>query len=72
LIEAKAGLEHGEWLAMIRKRLPSKESLAERLIKIAENPMLANRNSGRRAFERARADLSGAFEREVRPYPPRG
>jgi DNA-binding XRE family transcriptional regulator len=30
------------------------------------------RDSGRRAFERARADLSNTFERELRPDPPRG
>jgi DNA-binding XRE family transcriptional regulator len=30
------------------------------------------RDSGRRAFERARADIIGVFERELRPYPLRG
>jgi hypothetical protein len=42
LIEAKAKLKHGEFIAMVRTDLPFKERTAQRLMAIAKSPVLAN------------------------------
>ncbi|MEK4034039.1 DUF3102 domain-containing protein [Methylocystis sp. IM3] len=47
LIQAKQELEHGEWLKMIKDELPFGEDTAERLMKVARNPVLSNSDHGR-------------------------
>jgi hypothetical protein len=47
LIEAKKKVEPGEWLAMVRERLPFKESTAERLMAVARHPVLSDPAQGR-------------------------
>jgi hypothetical protein len=42
LIKAKGELDHGEWLPMIESDLPFAENTTQRLIKIAEHPVLSN------------------------------
>ena len=42
LTAAKKALPHGEWLAMIKNDLPFTASVAQRLMKIAADPKLAN------------------------------
>jgi hypothetical protein len=42
LLEAKAELNHGEFIRMIEKHLPFKARTAERLMKIAEHPVISN------------------------------
>lgn len=42
LIEAKARVKHGEWEAFVAKRLPFHIRTAEKLIRIAEHPILSN------------------------------
>src|SRR5262245_765599 len=42
LIAAKASLDHGEWLPMIRNDLPFSEDIAQRLMTVAKNPILSN------------------------------
>jgi hypothetical protein len=42
LIEAKAKLKHGDFIAMLRSDLPFKERTAQRLMCIARSPNLAN------------------------------
>jgi len=42
LQQAKESLKHGDWLTMVQSRLPFKSNTAERLIKIASNPILSN------------------------------
>lgn len=41
LAEAKAGLPHGEWMAMVAADLPFGANTAARLMRIARNPVLA-------------------------------
>lgn len=42
LIEAKAKLKHGDFIAMLRSDLPFRERTAQRLMCIARRPNLAN------------------------------
>jgi DUF3102 family protein len=42
LLAAKAELPHGEFIQMVRRDLPFKERVAQRLMHIARNPALAN------------------------------
>lgn len=42
LTHAKGGLEHGEWMQMTKSELPFSHSTANRLMAIAENPILSN------------------------------
>lgn len=46
LLEAKAALPHGKWLALIREALPFKERTAQRLMAIAANDRLTNAAHG--------------------------
>jgi hypothetical protein len=43
LTEAKAALDHGEWLPMVETDLPFRRNTAQRLMKIAADSRLANR-----------------------------
>jgi hypothetical protein len=43
LTEAKAALDHGEWLPMMESDLPFQRNTAQRLMKIAADSRLANR-----------------------------
>lgn len=43
LTEAKAALDHGEWLPMVQSDLPFQRNTAQRLMKIAADSRLANR-----------------------------
>src|SRR5580658_8460986 len=43
LTEAKAALDHGEWLPMVESDLPFQRNTAQRLMKIAADSRLANR-----------------------------
>jgi hypothetical protein len=43
LTEAKAALDHGEWLPMVETDLPFQRNTAQRLMKIAADSRLANR-----------------------------
>jgi hypothetical protein len=47
LVEAKAALPHGEFLAMIETDLPFGADTVQRLMKIARNPQLANTDHNR-------------------------
>lgn len=42
LIEAKAAVEHGGWLMLVRKKLPFKERTAQMFMEIAEHPVISN------------------------------
>ena len=42
LTAAKQALPHGEWLAMVKTDLPFTATVAQRLMKIAADPKLAN------------------------------
>ena len=69
LIEAKANLEHGEYLPMIEEQLPFSERTAQRLTAIADSPLMTNTTHGpylppswRTLYEISRLDESTFIE----------
>jgi DNA methylase/Protein of unknown function (DUF3102) len=46
LIEAKADMDHGEWLPWVERELPIGVNMADRLMKIARHAVLANSDHG--------------------------
>jgi hypothetical protein len=42
LIQARNGLEHGQWLKLVQAELPFNQGTAQRLMTIAQHPVLAN------------------------------